>query len=350
VTSVAFISGDYNSQVDPPVPNGCAYYRQVLPARLLKDRGWDVNVGLPRVHAEQGIGVAYKDGALFGFDVSVFKLFMHRSVPHMIALMQARGERVVIDVDDFHFAMHEENVAYRATDPRNNPENNRGFYEQSMRYADTLTVSTDFLADFYDRRCRDVRVVRNAVVSGDFTPVEQPEVPTFGWLGGTLWRSQDIEMLRAWLPRFVKEHGVGVHHVGHIPNDSNHFGARAGLKRVQTSGMCLIHDVPKALHNFHVGLVPLTRNPFNEAKSYLKGLEYAASGIPFIATPTEEYRLLARDGVGRLAESPSEWYENARELLDPDVRRAEAERNLAIVRERYDISVRGEEWDIALRS
>jgi len=348
--SVAFISGDYNTNVNPPMPNGCAYYRQVLPSRLLKDRGWDVQAGLPRVHPEQGVGVAYEDGALFNFDVSVFKLFMHRSVPQLIHLMQERGETIVIDVDDFHFAMHEENIAYRATDPRSNPDNNRGFYEQSMRYADILTVSTDFLADFYDRRCRDVRVIRNAVVSSDFTPVEQPERPTFGWLGGTLWRSGDIEMLREWLPRFVQQYGVDVHHVGHIPNDSNHFGARAGLKKVQTSGMCVIPDVPNALHNMHVGLVPLTRNPFNESKSYLKGLEYAASGIPFIATPTEEYRLLAGDGVGRLAETPSEWFDHAKELLDPEIRRKEAERNLAIVRQKYDIGVRGEEWATALSS
>lgn len=348
--SIAFISGDYNTKVDPPIPNGCAYYRQVLPARLLGERDWDVQVGLPRVHPEQGVGIAYEDGALFGFDVSVFKLFMHRSVPHLINVMQARGETVVIDVDDFHFAMHEENIAHRATNPHANPENNRGFYEQSMRYADILTVSTAFLADFYNSRCRDVRLVRNAVVSSDFSPVEQPESPVFGWLGGTLWRSGDIEMLAEWMPGFVKQHGVGVHHVGHIPNDADHFGVRAGLKRVQTTPMQLIPNVPAALHNFHVGLVPLTRNPFNEAKSYLKGLEYAASGIPFIATPTEEYRILARAGVGRLAEGPDEWRDHATELLDPDVRRAEAERNLQIVRDQFDISVRGEEWDTALSS
>ena len=152
------------------------------------------------------------------------------------------------------------------------------------------------------------------------------------------------------LESVLDDYGVKVHHVGHIPNDANHFGVRAGLKKVGTSSMCLIPDVPKALHNFHIGLVPLTRNPFNEAKSYLKGLEYAASGIPFIATPTEEYRILAADGVGRLAETPDEWRDHARELLDPDVRIAEAERNLAIVREKYDISVRGDEWVIALSS
>ena len=102
------------------------------------------------------------------------------------------------------------------------------------------------------------------------------------------------------------------------------------------------------LNGIHVGLVPLTRSPFNEAKSYLKGLEYAAAGIPFIATPTEEYRLLHRAGVGRLAETPDEWRDHATQLLDPAVRVAEAERQRAIVREQFDISGMGEQWATAI--
>ena len=348
--SIAFVSGDYNNQIDPPSPNGCAYYRQTLPAQALRDRGVDVTIGQPRVHSEHGIGVAEGDGGIFGFDTTVLKLLMHQSVPGLINLMRQRGERVIVDVDDFHFAMHEENVAFRGTDPRVNPENNRAHYERSMRYADVVTVATDYLANFYSRRCRDVRVIRNSVVVEDFTPVEQPEVPTFGWIGGTLWRSGDIETLESWLPGFAKRYGVGVHHVGHIPNDANHFGARAGLARVATSPMCLVRDVPKALQNIHVGLVPLTSNPFNESKSFLKGLEYAASGIPFIASPTDEYLSLARDGVGRIAYTPDEWVDHATELLDRDLRVAEGQRIREVVLAKHDISVRGASWVTALSS
>jgi glycosyltransferase involved in cell wall biosynthesis len=80
----------------------------------------------------------------------------------------------------------------------------------------------------------------------------------------------------------------------------------------------------------------------------LKGLEYAAAGIPFIATPTDEYRLLYRAGVGRLAETADEWRDHATELLDRQVRREEAERQRRIVQERFDISLMGPEWDIAM--
>jgi hypothetical protein len=80
----------------------------------------------------------------------------------------------------------------------------------------------------------------------------------------------------------------------------------------------------------------------------LKGLEYVAAGIPFIATPTEEYRLLAAAGIGRLAETPDEWRDHATALLDPVTRKQEADRQRAIAKERFDMSGMGEAWVTAL--
>jgi hypothetical protein len=96
--------------------------------------------------------------------------------------MQALGQTVAIDIDDFHFDMHAENIAHAATNPHTNPTNNRMWYEIGIRQADFITVSTGFLADFYGRRCRDVRLVRNAVETDRFTPVAQGRFPLWdGW-------------------------------------------------------------------------------------------------------------------------------------------------------------------------
>lgn len=346
--SVGFISTDFAMQHEPPVPNGCTWMRCVLPAKSLERHGWNAAVGLPRDHPDMGIGVAHKDGALFGFDAYVYKLLLHESVPMEFAKMRARGDRVIVDVDDFHFGISEENIASRITSPLHSPDNNRMWHEVSMRGADRLIVSTDFLANHYGRRCRDVVVVRNAIDSERYTPVEHPERPVIGWVGGTLWRSGDIESLSSWLPRFVDDFQVEVMHAGHIPCDPRHFGVRVGLRRVRTAMMRTMLDYPGLLAGFHIGLVPLVPSPFNEAKSYLKGLEYAAAGIPFIASPTHEYRLLAQSGVGRIAETPDEWRDHAQQLLDPDVRSAEGARIREIVQERFDVFGMGEEWISAL--
>ena len=303
---------------------------------------------MPQPHPDLGVGMKYQDGALFGFDIIQVKLLMHQAIPQLFRIHQAKGQRVVVDIDDFHFDLHEENIAHAATNPHANPVNNRAHYEAGIRAADVVTVSTAFLANFYSRRCRDVRLVRNGVDAERFHVVTQPERPTYGWLGGTLWRSGDLELLRDWLPQFVKDHRVRVHHSGHIPGDPRHMGVRVGLKRVHTTSMRTISQVPHMLDPIHVGLVPLARNPFNEAKSFLKGLEYAVAGIPFIATPTEEYRLFHEAGIGRLAETPDEWRDHAVELLDPEVRVEEAIRQRRIAVEQFHIDQRGPEWDTAI--
>jgi glycosyltransferase involved in cell wall biosynthesis len=66
-------------------------------------------------------------------------------------------------------------------------------------------------------------------------------------------------------------------------------------------------------------LVPLLDSPFNRAKSWLKGIEYASLGVPFIASPLPEYRKLAELGAGVLADTPQQWYEAIAMLFeDPD--------------------------------
>lgn len=341
--SAAFITTDFSLN-EPREANGCAHYRCLLPSRELVKLGWDVGFGAPISHPDHGIGLAVNGGGYFGFQVAIFKLLMQAETTDLMKVMQRNETRVIVDIDDFHFGIQSDNIASQITDPSRNVENNRMFYEMSIRQADKIITSTAFLADFYSRRCRDVRIVRNALDTERYTPVEQPEKPVFGWVGSIPWRGRDVTLLSRWLPQFQKQYAVGVHHSGHVPFDPRHFGVRVGLRRVSTAMMTPMSRYPSLLTQFHVGLVPLVRNDFNEAKSYLKGLEYAASGIPFIATPTEEYRLLHEAGVGRLALTPAEWWDHAVELLDVDVRRAEAERQLAVVREQFDIGTKGEEW------
>jgi hypothetical protein len=348
VPNVAFISSDYGPQ-SPPEPNGCTWYRCILPSRELQKHGWDTGVGMPGASEKLGLGIAYEDGMLAGWDINIFKLLMHQQVLEFMGVMQRNGQTVGVDVDDFFQGLHKDNVAAALTDPLVNNEVNRVWLEQIIRAADFVTVSTAFLADWYSSRVRDVRLVRNGV---DFDRWPQRDVsgdPVVGWIGGTLWRSGDIESLSEWLPEFVEDHGVTVHHGGHLEGKGPSFADRAGLKVVRTTGMLPVSDYPDLFGYLNIGLVPLVPVPFNEAKSNIKGLEYAASGIPFVAYPSHEYRLLAESGVGRLAETPDEWRDHVTELLDESVRVEEGARIREIVGREWSMEVRGKSWDIALR-
>jgi hypothetical protein len=97
-----------------------------------------------------------------------------------------------------------------------------------------------------------------------------------------------------------------------------------------------------------IGIVPLTTNQFNEAKSNLKGLEYALSGIPFVASDTQEYRDLHDIGIGRIAKSNKDWLKHLKQLIDPEVRQAERERNYKLAVENFNIFIVKYKWSEAI--
>jgi hypothetical protein len=151
-------------------------------------------------------------------------------------------------------------------------------------------------------------------------------------------------MLNEWLPDFLEEHDLTFHHAGAADTqppitDQLHINP----KRLRTTPLVQINQYAAGLR-FDIGLVPLNNIPFNEAKSNIKGLEYAAAGIPFIASDLPEYRLLHEDGVGRIANTPQEWRSHAEYLLDYHQRKKEAKRGSDIVSERWNIEARVGEW------
>ena len=97
---------------------------------------------------------------------------------------------------------------------------------------------------------------------------------------------------------------------------------------------------------FDIGIVPLNDVVFNIAKSWIKGIEYAAAGVPFIASEMDEYkRLHNKYGIGRLASTTEEWVSHFEELLDPKVRATEAMRAREIVEQELDSRLMAKRWD-----
>jgi hypothetical protein len=105
---------------------------------------------------------------------------------------------------------------------------------------------------------------------------------------------------------------------------------------------------------YSVGLIPLESSSFNSAKSRLKGIENMAAGIPWVASPREEYRRLHREsGCGLLAETPKDWYSQIKRLLTDDVLRKEQAEQGRIYMEKQTIQANAwrwaEAWNTAFR-
>lgn len=347
---VAAISTDFSRMIDGSiVPGGCTYYRCYLPMKaagvdgFLGDMAWD-----------SGFGFGIKRGATatYGFDTVLLKLVMDRWTPRQIELAKSLGQRVIVDVDDFYDALPESNAAWEITHPDRNKVRNRDHYREVIRRADLVVTSTPALLEHHSKDHANVLMVRNGVDCGMFHVKPQAFRPVIGWVGSLAFRGNDVEILSEWLPDFLEEHDLMFHHSGGDPYSTVQFGDVVGIpnERMTYSAAVPMHAYPDLLTKFDIGLVPLNDIPFNHAKSNIKGLEYASAGIPFVATGLPEYRLLADDGVGRVADTPEDWVRHLTELLSVKVRKKEAAQQRMAVAERHSIYARAPEWREAFNS
>lgn len=341
--AIGFLSRDFNGEFPNIAPAGCTYYRCYLPMAVANQQA---RLGIPAWDPARGFGIkdSYTTG-VFGFKTIVLKLIMDKAAPKHIELAQALGQTIIVDIDDYHDGLTPANKAYHITDPALNKKANRDYYSQVIAAADIVTVSTPFLLDHYSQQRDNVYMVRNGVNMYQFERRKHTsQKPVIGWAGAVSYRNGDLEQLREWLPDFLEEHDLLFHHAGHDP-ESPSFAEVTGVAphRVTTTPIVPIHQYAANL-KFDIGIVPLSDIPFNEAKSNIKGLEYAAAGIPFAASPLPEYRLLHETGVGRLASTPDEWRGQVAGLLTGRLRKKEAAIAHKIVSEQWSIEARANEW------
>jgi glycosyltransferase involved in cell wall biosynthesis len=350
--TVAFLTHDWSWGTDPLQPNGCAWYRCKLPSDELNKRGWFSTIGFPGYSENRGFGlVVDSNRAVHGWDIIVFKLLMQQEVLDLMPAAKKLGQKIVVDIDDWFDGLSPSNAAHKATDPSNNPRSNREIYAQIIMEADAVITSTPFLFDYYGAKRDNVFMVRNGIDMDRWKKKHQrfARRPKIGWVGATHWRSNDLEQLAPFFNKFLEQNQLNFHHSGHVPSAPS----AADLldiekRRFRSMGMAPILGYPSLFQPIDIGIIPLNNIKFNYAKSFIKGLEYTAAGIPFIASYSPEYEYLAEHGIGRVAHSESEWLNHLSELLDPHMRIDEANENYSLLKD-FSMDARGDDWDATMR-
>jgi hypothetical protein len=258
-----------------------------------------------------GISVADAEETRVYPDVVILQRLMHEGIADAIKWGRSKGQIVINDVDDWFWGLSPSNDAFLGSHPKYNLEENTSFYGPNLAASDMLTVSTPYLAERMSRKVRSpIVVIPNYIDVSRFTPVIQSSwIPNFGWAGSTGHRSGDIETVAGVLRPAILNTSIFFHHAGHFdgsPAMSDLLGV--GKDDITTAERTNAAEYPSLL-SFDVGIVPLRDTPFNHAKSDIKGLEYAASGIPFIAQDMPSYKALhkAWDGAFHLARRPKDW-------------------------------------------
>lgn len=349
--TIGFITYDWSFGVKPVQPNGCAWYRCYLPMQQLKKDKYESGMGMPGFNDKYGFGILIPDKkAIHGWDIVVMKLIMLNNFIEHTEKAIKMGQKIVVDLDDHMEGLAKTNLAYTMTSPDKNPNNNREHYFKIIELSSALITSTPFLQKFYQEKYpnKPVYLVRNGIdvdrwkVRNDYSG----HLPIYGWVGATPWRSEDLEILNPYFGEFIKDNHSRFHHSGSIKNAPS-VAKQIGIDHSIFSHepMKPIMQYPELFRKIDIGIVPLNDIDFNHAKSFIKGLEYAAAGVPFIASPSPEYKYLSEYGVGRIASNKEEWLNHASELIDPKIRKKEREENRRIVEEKFSMKARAQDWE-----
>ena len=201
-----------------------------------------------------------------------------------------------------------------------------------VRGASSVWVSTPALADTLTSVRGDVRVVPNGLDERLWCATASPSPRRQGPLRvlfmGTATHDADLALVGDALSRVhavFNEHVsidlLGVSSGSELPPWANRVSMSV---HAATCYPAFVNWFTQ--QHFDIGIAPLANTPFNRCKSAIKTLDYAALGLPVLASDRAGYRGSLADGIGGmlLPDEPGAWFVALSTLL----RDAEARRRL----------------------
>jgi glycosyltransferase involved in cell wall biosynthesis len=177
--------------------------------------------------------------------------------------------------------------------------------------ADRVIAGNDVIADWASGWCGDIVVVPTCVEPSEYRPVDQVPTgerpPLVGWIGSPATEHYLFDIAPA-LAEVHRRTGATLQIVsapGDLPAELAGFTTRRVWEPTAT----------RWIGEWNVGVMPLAGGVYERAKCGYKLLQYAASGIPAVASPVgvNASMLSAMDGIA--ATTHDEWVDAISELI-----------------------------------
>jgi glycosyltransferase involved in cell wall biosynthesis len=182
--------------------------------------------------------------------------------------------------------------------------------DQAVRSADRVIVGNEVLADWASSRCRDVRIVPTCIEPNDYSRRSAwavGEQPVIGWIG-----SPATELYLADIaPALGEVHGRTGARVEMISGP----GAINPLLAAFTTKLVWTPSAVSRIAAWDVGIMPLRNGVYERAKCGYKLLQYAASGVPAVASPVGVNAALLAATGGLAATTEEEWVDAMCQLI-----------------------------------
>jgi glycosyltransferase involved in cell wall biosynthesis len=254
-----------------------------------------------------------------------------------------RHAALVYELDDDPFELEPTNPAYEVYA--------NSIAHDSIRHcleiANLVTVSTEPLGERMSKYNKNIAIVKNCI-DESLLEMQRPQRDrlTIGWAGGAS-HIMDLRSISYGLKQTMRHHkDVDVHFVG---ADMRPF-VKAPREIRHTPWVEDTMEYYKLI-DFDIGLAPLVPTVFAETKSHIKALEYAALGIPVIASDAAPYRDFVIDGVtGFLVRRDHDWAHRLRDLINDDAMRLEMGVKARELASHWTIQKGYRQWEVAYQA
>ncbi|MGN6189967.1 MAG: hypothetical protein ACTHOE_13825 [Conexibacter sp.] len=281
------------------------YYRLLLPLMAMRERGHEV------VHVVQEYKRVIDIQPLIGCDfVHIHRPAILYDEGDVVTRLLDRGIAVGFDEDDNVVDMPQ--GLEERTDQPWLPRARRNFelLLEHVGRVDLVTTPSDHLADrFEGAGAQNVHVVDN-YLPGAFSRVAPQGHDGFviGWHAG---REHLVDVDRLGLVETL-ERVLDAHPDARVETINIELGMQHPRYRCEEA--VPIEQLTQRLSDFDIGIVPLADIPFNRGRSNVKAREYAAAGVPWLASPVGSYGHLGAAQGGRLV-GDDRWYEAIDDLI-----------------------------------
>lgn len=312
---------------------GCGFYRMRAPADEVKLLGVDVTVsdGVDANAVKHSNGMVDVVELYTDVDLIVIQRPLDNAMTGIIEQAKRQGIATIVEIDDDFSSVHSRNVSHQHM--VGSEHTGAHWVEKACNVADHVTVSTPQLTK-YARHGRH-SILRNCVPQSIFKyQVQRTDDPVkIGWSGSVQTHPDDLQQTKGAVGEVLAKNGLQMYVVGDGASVATNLKLPETVP-VYATGWVDISLYYEAVATYiDIGIVPLEISPFNQAKSALKGLEFAALGVPFVATPTREYERMEAYGIGKTAKTPGEWRKHLQRMID---RPAETERIAQEARDRME--------------
>jgi len=180
-----------------------------------------------------------------------------------------------------------------------------------FRDINLVTAPSRTLAErLFDLGAPRIDVIENFVAKDSLRPPHRPgDTTTIGWVAG-LEHQIDLDAIpiKQVLQRLLDERpDVRVTTIG--------LGLGLHSERYTHIPLVEIAQVTRHASAFDIAIAPLSDIPLNQSRSNVKVKEYAAAGVPWLASPIGPYAAMGEKQGGRLV-SDDRWFEDLSSLID----------------------------------